>query len=76
MGKAIFMNCDFTKFKVIFLSSKIIEIFLANTSFPPIADENYRTFAGIYDYEQKITLANTVVSIGCFYYFEVSGWVR
>jgi len=54
MGKAIFMNCDFTKFKVIFLSSKIIEIFLANTSFPPIADENYRTFAGIYDYEQKM----------------------
>ncbi len=53
LGKTIFMNCNFKDFVVRFSSSKINEIFLAGTDFPPIADENYITLSGTLDYEQK-----------------------
>jgi hypothetical protein len=53
LGKTIFMNCKFKEFGVIFMSTKMNEIFLAGTDFPSIADENYRTISGIWDYEQK-----------------------
>ncbi len=41
LGKTIFMNCSFINSKVDFTSSKINEIFLANTEFPNINNENY-----------------------------------
>lgn len=34
LGKMIFMKCDFSKYKLLFHSSKITEIFLAGTSMP------------------------------------------
>lgn len=47
------MNCNFKDFVVRFSSSKINEIFLAGTDFPPIADENYITLSSTLDYGQK-----------------------
>lgn len=53
LGKAIFMNCNFSRYKIVFVSSKITEIFLASTSFPKISDENYRTVKSTDDHEQR-----------------------
>jgi hypothetical protein len=42
LGKMLFMNCDFSKYKMHFESSKITEIFLAGTTMP--FSENINTF--------------------------------
>lgn len=40
LGKMIFMKCDFSTYKMHFVSSKIIEIFLAGTTMPKPSDIN------------------------------------